>query len=355
MVSALDRAKRALVVVLRSLASTYRCSVNVTRDSSDAEVRKAYRAISRRTHPDRGGSTADQQKLNDAYDSWCQASRDRGRAGRPSTQQQAEQQQQQQGGLAAQPAEEMDGSSAFKFRSEAVLLTYQGFSEVVATALEQWRRFVTWVGGLLGGWGATLWTATLETNKDGKHHAHLMVEFTQRRERDVKDFTFEGLRPNAQANSDTLGDSFAKRRWRASLDRAHFYCWANKLGTVVDDSGQLCVKGNYAPAWTQNSRTYAVEGPWPLKLWKAYKLSDEVYEEYLHLCKDGLPARKRNFEAFKAWREDKELAATTAERHKRIRSNPELFQPFREVPEATAWLSHFHSDALRYPFLLVGR
>ena len=56
MVSALDRAKRALVVVLRSLASTYRCSVNVTRDSSDAEVRKAYRAISRRTHPDRGGT-----------------------------------------------------------------------------------------------------------------------------------------------------------------------------------------------------------------------------------------------------------------------------------------------------------
>ena len=110
MVSALDRAKRALVVVLRSLASAYRCSVNATRDSSDAEVRKAYRAISRRTHPDRGGSTADQQKLNDAYDSWCQASQNRGRAGRPSTQQQAEQQQQQQGGLAAQPAEEMDGS-----------------------------------------------------------------------------------------------------------------------------------------------------------------------------------------------------------------------------------------------------
>ena len=65
--------------------------------------------------------------------------------------------------------------------------------------MEQWRRFVTWVGGLLGGWGATLWTATLETNKDGKHHAHLMVEFTQRQERDVKDFTFEGLRPNAAA------------------------------------------------------------------------------------------------------------------------------------------------------------
>ena len=113
----------------------------------------------------------------------------------------------------------MDGSSPFKFRSQAVLLTYQGFSEVVATALEQWRRFVTWVGGLLGGWGATLWTATLETNKDGKHHAHLMVEFTQNRERDVKDFTFEGLRPNAQPNSDTLGESRGKNcqthRWQS--------------------------------------------------------------------------------------------------------------------------------------------
>ena len=116
MVSAVDLARRAFVVVLRSLASAYRCSVNATRDSSDAEVRKAYRAISRRTHPDHGGSIADQQKLNDAYDSWCQASRNRGRAGRPSTQQQAEQQQQQQGGLAVQPAEETDGSSAFTER-----------------------------------------------------------------------------------------------------------------------------------------------------------------------------------------------------------------------------------------------
>ena len=43
MVSTLDAAKRVLVVLLRTLAATYNCAVGVTRDSSDAVIRKAYR------------------------------------------------------------------------------------------------------------------------------------------------------------------------------------------------------------------------------------------------------------------------------------------------------------------------
>jgi len=42
MVSALDRAKRALVSLLRALAVTYTVNLEVTRDSTDAGVTSAY-------------------------------------------------------------------------------------------------------------------------------------------------------------------------------------------------------------------------------------------------------------------------------------------------------------------------
>ena len=61
MVSALDRCKRALVVLIRTLSGLYGCSVTVTQDSSDASVRTAYRKLSKKVHPDRGGSAADQR------------------------------------------------------------------------------------------------------------------------------------------------------------------------------------------------------------------------------------------------------------------------------------------------------
>ena len=55
MVSELDRAKRALVTLLRRLASRYAVTLDLTRDVLDADVRTAYRKVSRKTHPDRGG------------------------------------------------------------------------------------------------------------------------------------------------------------------------------------------------------------------------------------------------------------------------------------------------------------
>ena len=72
MVSAVDQAKRALVALLRTLAAAYACAVRVTRDSEDAEVRTAYRAVSRKVHPDRPtGCAADQKRLNAAHEK-CQ-------------------------------------------------------------------------------------------------------------------------------------------------------------------------------------------------------------------------------------------------------------------------------------------
>ena len=57
MVSAIDRAKRALVVLLKHLATVYGVTVSVTRDSADKDIRRAYRQVSRRAHPDRNQDT----------------------------------------------------------------------------------------------------------------------------------------------------------------------------------------------------------------------------------------------------------------------------------------------------------
>ena len=82
MVSGVDSAKRALIILIRTLAELYGCSVNVTRDSVDAVAKRAFRTLSRKVHPDHGGSTADQTRLNLAYEAWCEALRHRGSAGR---------------------------------------------------------------------------------------------------------------------------------------------------------------------------------------------------------------------------------------------------------------------------------
>ena len=55
MVSAIEKAKRALVAIILHLAGIYGCRINVTRDATEAEVARAYRTLSRRVHPDRGG------------------------------------------------------------------------------------------------------------------------------------------------------------------------------------------------------------------------------------------------------------------------------------------------------------
>ena len=342
MVSVADRCKRALVTLIRTLAAFYGCCVTVTRDSSDAEVRKGYRAVSKKAHPDHGGNTDDQKRLNLAYEAWCDAKRDKGDRGRPPAQDVA----------IVVASSEQGVTKFFQFRSQAALFTYQGFAKDLSTALGQWGRFVSFVKHSLRSWAVTRWTATLETNKDGSHHAHLMLQFTTQKHRSSKDFFFEALRPNVAAN-DLLGEGFSKKRWQASVDRAHFYCWANKLGTVKDAAGELCVDGNYAPAWTGKACNYPVLGAWPEKLWKAYKLDDDQYWEYLHLSKDGLPARRRNFEEHCAWKKRKELEEEVEARTKRIRSNPLVYQPFASVPEAEEWLKLFKQDALRYPVLLV--
>ena len=86
MASAKDLAKRALVTLIRFLAGVYSSTVVVKRDSTEEDVRKAYRTLSRTVHPDRGGRVADQQQLNAAYEKWSGTLKGKSSAGRPCNQ-----------------------------------------------------------------------------------------------------------------------------------------------------------------------------------------------------------------------------------------------------------------------------
>ena len=68
MVSAIDLAKRALVILLKSLAMSYGLELGLARDSPDNAIRNAYRKVSRKVHPDRGGDAEQQKALNRARD-----------------------------------------------------------------------------------------------------------------------------------------------------------------------------------------------------------------------------------------------------------------------------------------------
>ena len=243
--------------------------------------------------------------------------------------------------------------AVFRLRSRAVLLTYQGIDAEKAEALKAWTRFLRFVQSNKRAWGVVHWTATMEANKDGGHHFHLMLDFLQNVDRTAPFFSFEGRCPNARAN-DLLGVGWSRsQQWQVSVDRGHFYVWANKRGTVQDTGGRLCVAANYEPAWTDAKQKYAVKAEWPEKLWREYKLDDFVYNEYLFLCKDKIVAKKRNFEAFRVWHKSQELAKEVEQRTVRIRSNPSLYQPFRKVDQAQEFLELFKQDAMRYPVLVV--
>ena len=71
--SRLGLVTRAFVSVLLLLARNHELVLSVTRDSSPAELLKAYKRLLLKVHPDKGGRKADAQKLNTAKENWDKA------------------------------------------------------------------------------------------------------------------------------------------------------------------------------------------------------------------------------------------------------------------------------------------
>jgi len=329
--------KRAFVKVLLRIAALYRCVCNCNRDSTDVELNSAFRKVAAKCHPDKGGSAEDSTELNTARDEWLRAQKEAG----------------------PQPAKATASGSdslavvekGFRICSSAVMLTYNGIRD-----FQHWQQFVQHFKDHLKDWSVKLWCATLEENKAGKLHTHVMVQFTSQRDVLSKRFAFDGILPNAGPNTasggDLLGEGLCRKRLQQSIDRGMFYVWANKIGTV-QDKGQPVVEGNYFPCWTPNKTTYMVQGRWCDNLWHQGKLSHDIYEEYLFSCRQGVLGRKRNLDAVRSWEEERAERTEMQDVVKRIRTNPAVYQPFAERPEAVAWLQGFQKDALRYPILIV--
>jgi len=341
--SAAQLAKRALVTVLLSLAAVYKLVIAVKRDSTDAEVVKAFRRVAIKAHPDKGGCTADFARLSNARDKWDAAKKEckknNGKGGRP---QREEPQPETANGLADPDA----GRKEFRIDATAVLLTYHGFEDV-----QHWRRFVRHVEQNQGPWKVKHWCATLEATKKGGLHVHCMLQFSGRVDRCSRFFTFEGLAPRADP-CDLLGEGFCRNKMQQSINRAMFYCFVDKLGTQRDEEGEVCVAGNYWPCWVESAaKTYSVLGKWNDSLWKARKLEHQTYESYAFACRDGVLFRKRNLDAVREHEEEqaerKEMEAVI----KRIRLN--FSKPFPKLAAAEAWLATFKAEVDRYAFLVV--
>ena len=342
---------------------TYNIVLNVTRDSTDAALVAACRTASRCAHPDHGGSTAHQQELNDARAAWDTARAAKNKRPQQRVPAHAEQrhpgdsegQAAQQGRGHAAPAASVAAPAALhgperarrRIHSEYVLLTYQGLEDIIA-----WRRLLVFIRTHLTPWKVKHWCCTLEANADHGHHAHAMLQFRSTIDRTISAFVFEGVAPNA-STLDICGQGLCKKQPQVSMNRGFFYCWANKIGTVLCEDGSPCVDGNYSPCWTSGRFTYQVLGSWPETLWKQRKLTTEVYTEYLYLTRDGVPGRKRNLEEVTQHEEEHALALEVAATVKRVRSNPALNPPFPVYPAVVVWKQLFERDAMRYPVLIV--
>ena len=179
-----------------------------------------------------------------------------------------------------------------------------------------------------------------------------MIQFRSKVNNTVATFCFEGVSPNA-STLDLCGQGHCKKQPQVSINRGFFYCWANKIGTVVGNDGAPCVAGNYFPCWTPERFTYQVLGAWPETLWKQRKVSSQVYTEYLYLTRDGVPGRKRNLEEVLRREEEAALQVEVATAVLRVQKNPLLHSRFRVPESVTVWKQLFTADAKRYPILII--
>ena len=184
---------------------------------SGKEVTKAFRAMSLRAHPDKGGDNDAYQSLTAAHDTWQKVVKQKSGVARPRERSEPERANASRSYQLARtgPRNEL------RINSKAVLCMYQNFLADCAVALCVQSRFLVFVAANVKTWGVKHWTATAETNEDGKHHLHLMLDFLQVVDRPSRDFAFEGVLPNARCN-DLLGEGFGSNRYQASVDRGHF-------------------------------------------------------------------------------------------------------------------------------------
>lgn len=304
-VSAVQEAKRAFVKKLLACAVACGVAVQVNRDASDPEVRAAYAQVQCQL------GRVQARELRKAKVAWEKALAPKAPVGRPSA-----------------PLSQQ----LFRVQAALVMLTYHGIQ-----SLQHWSVFLAFVQKNLLTWTAKHWCATLEACESGNWHVHLVLQFHKAFDRCSSAFVFQGIAPNVTCN-DYLGEGVSGRNAKQSMDRAFFYVFADKIGTVRDANGQVCTAGNYAPCWVAGAFKYRVLGKWPTTLWQERKLDNDTCERYIFLCRDGVQSRKRNLDICRDKEEQEQQRLEIEIVKKRIRGNKDLYKPFPKVPEVESWL-----------------
>ena len=115
------------MTLLKSIAVIYGLVAGLTRESTDVQVRAAYKKVSRKAHPDKGGAEEHIKAMNAARDTWEEALRagtGRGKGKRRDAPNGPPD--------AAASAMAQRAAVAYRFEGLGVLLTYQKFSHEVA-------------------------------------------------------------------------------------------------------------------------------------------------------------------------------------------------------------------------------
>ena len=173
MVSAVDLAKRAFIKVLLQLAATYAVKLSLSRDSPADAVSAAYRKVSLKVHPDKGGTDEQQTALNAAREAWETAKVAAPGKGKKRKAAEAETPESSLQLVPVLPVRVMKYMAAqYRIQSLAVLLTFQKFTDKAV-----WPRFTKFVRDNLQEWSVKMWCATMETNEDGTYHFHLCLQF----------------------------------------------------------------------------------------------------------------------------------------------------------------------------------
>ena len=354
--------RRDNIKILNKLAAKYGLE-SLDRDAGVDAVRLCYRALLLVAHEDKGGCKEDALLLagvREAYEDF----KDRRRAAP----------------CAEADAKDTDGGEAgpsvlakrlkvkIKFSSKGAMLTYNGSAGSItdptgclASNLEKW------VMARKEALGFSYFSATCEqslrsgqtislddiyagveyevpASRSPRAHLHIFIEFTLSREIDIEDFkkelTFEGMVPHIFLN-------MPGRSQRRSLDRSHFYCRAEKKGTVF-------FFGNYLPWDEWHSKAvanYRPEGKWLDDLWSAHKIPNSIYIKYAEFIAWDFPKRKLCHDAVVQQQTTRRLEAQAERRQKLLeKKHNGVWKSFSEL---TSWKQSYSELLSRYDILVL--
>ena len=181
---------------------------------------------------------------------------------------------------------------------------------------------------------------SLLSDCDGRVHIHWKVDLEHSVDLpDVEPFAFHGIWPDVRSTWEPAASTSKARgrNWELASNRAHFYCWCPKKGSLHEDT-------NWAPF-----TDYRVHGQWIEDWWADDKFTHDVYHQLSLRIRKGHAARKRDLQAVQAderedWVDTQIKAVNEAQTI--------LKTEFRQFAEVEVWEDSFLIVDFRWKFLL---